>query len=132
MGINFGGVVVEVKKLLTSLMADKALAIDITLRRFTGQTFNTVLGHNVNTYDETTIKAIKLKHNDNSRQVLGDRLQASGQLQVGDVVYLIKFDDAPGKLSLKDLINDGTEEGIKIKQLKNIFDLAWAVTAEAE
>lgn len=132
MGINFGGVVVEVKKLLDSLMSDKALAQNITLRRFTGQTFNTTLGHNVNAYNDTAIKAIKLKHNDNSRQILGDRLQASGQIQVGDIVYLIRFDDAPGSLSLKDLINDGSETGIKIKRLKNIFDLAWAVTAEAE
>lgn len=132
MGIGFRGVEVAVNKLLTSLMSDEALARDITLRRFTGQTFDADEGHNVNTYDDTTIRAIKLQHSDLSRQILGDRLQASGQLQVGAVIYLVKFDDAPGKLSLKDLINDSGEEGIKIKKLENIFELAWAITAESD
>ena len=125
MGIGFSGVKTEVTKVIIALLSDAALARDITYKKYESETFDTSAGYAKITYSDFSIRAIKIKHNEKSHKL------KVGEIQAGDVEYLIKFSDMPSGESLKDLLIDGTDT-LKVKGLENIFDLAWLITTEAK
>ncbi len=125
MGIGFSGVKTEVTKVILAMLSDTSLARDITYKKFDTSVFDSVVGHNKITYSDSVIRAIKIKHAERSHKL------KVGDVQVGDVEYLLKFSAMPIGASLKDRIVDGVDT-LKVKNLENIFDLAWLVTTEAE
>jgi len=131
MPINFGDVQSDIKKVLADFFSDPDLTTDITYRKFISQAYDNNLGHTVTTYQNTSLKAIKVTHNSESHQIFGDFLEGAFKVQIGDVAYLLNFVGAPTDLSIKDLIDEGTEESIKVKQIKNASDLVYFVTVEA-
>ena len=126
MGINFAAVKVQVRKVLDDLFTDQALIRPVTYRRFLSQTFDKALKRNVIAYQDTPLNLIRLTNNQKSAELF-----TGNKVQVGEVVYIMRASDDPGSKSLKDLITDADQTSIKIKGLKNIFDLAWAISTEA-
>jgi len=126
MGINFAAVQVQVRKVLDDLFTDQALIRPVTYRRFLSQTFDKALKRNVIAYQDTPLNLIRLTNNQKSAELF-----TGNKVQVGEVVYIMRASDDPGSKSLKDLITDADQTSIKIKGLKNIFDLAWAISTEA-
>lgn len=125
MGINFRAVKVAVTQVIDNLLSDPELARDVTYKKYGKEAFDNILGYTAINYVETTIRAIKLKHNDRSEKL------NIANVQAGDTVYLVKNEDMPIGASLKDLIIDGTEI-MKIKSLQDIFQLAWGITTESK
>lgn len=125
MGIGFSGVKIEVTGVINAMLSDESLARDITYKKFDISTFDSDVGHTKIAYVDSEIRAIKIKHTEKSHKL------KEGDIQVGEVEYLIKFSDMPSGQSLKDIIIDGTDT-LKIKDLENIFDLAWLITTEAK
>lgn len=129
MSINFKAVTVAVNRVIENLLSDTTLAQDIIYKKYDSEAFNESGGFTVITYIETTIRAVKLKHNTYSQKLNVTGIQIAN-IQVGDTVYLIRNADLPSGGSLKDLIISGTET-LKVKDLQDIFQLAWAVTTES-
>jgi len=113
-----------IKKVLDDLMADVDLRKQITYRRYDSQEFSKAAGHMVNSYTDSVIYALRLRH-DNSSQIAG-----VGPVQVGDQLYLLRDSDAPSSMSLKDEIVDEFGVTQKIKDITPIFGLAVSVTVE--
>lgn len=114
-----------VESFLDQLLASTEFSEQITYRKWTGQSFDETLKHNVATYDETPIKTARMRHNSRSVKV------ATADIQVGDEVFIFKSIDVPEGMSLKDLIVDSTGLIMKVKAIDNIFDIAHAVTVES-
>lgn len=92
----------SVNSILPSLYEDEELATDITWRKFTGSVFNETSGVNDETYEESTIRAIRIEK---ETQGMSTGRQSGGvPITVGDVVYLFKGPDLPEGASTRDII----------------------------
>jgi len=121
----FGQVVPPIKKVLDALLADTQLRELVTYKKFASQEYDTVLKRNVvTTTDYAAVKAIRLRHTNESVQVF------TGKLEVGDQLFIFKFDDLPTGLSLKDRIVDESSKIHNAKSVDNIFDIAITVTVD--
>ena len=120
----FGQIEGPIKSVLNELFNDQELRKMVTYRLYDGQEFSEEEGYNVNAFKETSLPVLRLKHTFNSSFI------GISNVQVGDQLYLVRFEDAPIGLSLKDEVKD--ENGViqKIKSVDNIFNLAYAVTIE--
>jgi hypothetical protein len=105
-------------------MADTALRSQITYKRFDTQEYSNALGYEVNSYTEYSLDAIRLSHTQASNLV------GVGTIEIGSQLYLLKGDDAPTGMSLKDEIVDEFNELQKVSNITPIFGLAVAVTIE--
>lgn len=120
----FGAIKKPTKTILNQIFADQELSSVVTYRKFTGQTFDDSVGYNVDTFDESSITVVELKHGQESVFV------QVGEVQVGDVLFLFKFDDFPLGYSLKDQIQDSTGNLYNLKKITPIFELAVVVTVD--
>lgn len=121
----FGSVLPPISSLLRELTSDPDLIVAITYKRFDSQEFDASLGYNVNIYTDYAISgAIRLKHNVRSASV------SSGEVDVGDQLFMLKAPDVPSNTSLKDLIVDEHGDTLKVTAIDNIFDLAYSFTVE--
>lgn len=125
MGINFSGIKDQINIVLDELFTDAALIRSITYRLYTGQSFSSGAGHTVNTYTNSTVSAIRITHTDKSVAIF------SGELQAGDIVYIIRASEAPAGMSLKDLIVDSGET-LKVKKINDASGCAWFISVEGE
>lgn len=107
-----------VRQVLDRLMADRHLRSALVYRRFKSASFAPDVGHRVVLYDDFTFYGVRLRHNKKSI------LTASGEVEVGDEVFIIRGSDAPAGMSLKDRLKDANENLYSITSIDNIFDLA--------
>jgi hypothetical protein len=110
--------------LLQKLLADRKLAKNVTYRQWKSQAFDEAQGHAEDTYEDSLVKAVKLKHTRKSVAA-----STSSAVEVGDVVYVFKAADLPLDVSLKDLLVADLQTQT-IKAIDDIFGLAWFVTVE--
>lgn len=120
----FSQVFPQIRAVLTALFNDDVLPEDVTYRSYAGQTFDSGAGRAIDAYDETTLVAVRLRHNKRSQSV------SNTQVEVGDVLFMFDFRGFPVGYSLKDQIVD--EAGLKydIKGIDNIFELAISCTVK--
>jgi hypothetical protein len=116
-----------VKQVVAKLVSDPNMGKDVTYKRFVSSSFDNTLKRNVDVYQDFSIRGISLRHNRRSVQT------APGEIEVGDPIYLFKYDDFPPPEtpgSVRDLIV--TEEGkiLKVKEIQSIFELAVSVSVE--
>lgn len=107
-----------VRQVLNRLMADQHLRSTLVYKRFKSASFNQGVGHRVVLYDEFTFYGVRLRHNKKSI------LTASGAVEVGDEVFIIRGSDAPVGMSLKDRLEDVDGNLYSLTSIDNIFDLA--------
>jgi len=112
------------KAFLNQLMADKDLSRPVTYKRHKKTTFDETKGHNVTTWDSFPMPATKLLHNQRTVEV------SNSKVEVGDSLFLIRGDDSPDGMTLKDQIVD--EDGMKfrLKGIDNIFGIAVSITVD--
>ena len=114
-----------VESFLDQLLDSTEFSEEVTYRKWTGESFNSTLGYNVATYEGSTLKAARLRHNSRSVAV------ASADLQIGDEVFIFKSQHMPSEMSIKDLIVDENGITMKVKAFENIFNMAHAITVES-
>lgn len=81
-------------------------------------------GRTESTFDEYKIKALRLRHGMKSLFV------GQGEIEAGDQVYMILYENAPEGMSKKDEIIDENGDTQKPKGFNHIYDVAVAVTIE--
>lgn len=107
------------------ILDDDDLAVEVTYRKFVSQDYNESLGYNEDIFSETTPTVARLRH------TVASALVGVGDIQAGDQVYMMRAEDAPSGMSLKDEIINEDGETQKIKDITPIFGLAVLVTVEA-
>lgn len=120
----FGQVFPQIQAVLTQLFADDVLPEDVTYRKYSGQTFDAGLGRAIDSYDETPLVAVRLRHNQRSQSV------SNTQVEVGDNLFMFDFRGFPTGYSLKDQIVDAGGLTYDIKGIDNIFELAISCTVK--
>jgi hypothetical protein len=108
--------------MLAVLLSDDNFRERVTYKRYTGQSFDSSVGHTVNTYENKDLYAVRMRHNQRSVNV------ATSAVEVGDVLFV--FDNAgfPEEFSLKDLIEDVEGNLLGVKGIDPVFDMAFFVT----
>lgn len=108
-----------VRRVLDRLMADKHLRSALVYKRFKSASFDKTVGHRVVLYDNfNDLYGIRLRHNKKSVLI------ASGDVEIGDEVYLVRGSEVPTGMSLKDRMEDADGNLYSITSIDNIFDLA--------
>ena len=120
----FGDIKASVLPVLESFFTDTELARTIIYRRYVGETFSSELKYTVASYSDVTIPAIRMVHTARSAA------NAPGNVQAGQVLYMIRAEDAPDGMSLKDLIIDG-DETLSVSVINDIFGIVFEITVEA-
>lgn len=123
MGI-FGSIQGPIRAVLNNLINDRDLREQVKYDKYTGQAFDSELGHEVNTYASTVPYCIRLQHNADSVK------EATFEVQIGDNLFMFRGTDVPEGASLKDQIVDEAGLIYKVKDIQNIFGLAVSVTVE--
>lgn len=113
-----------IKRVLNDLFADEDLASDIRYRRFRDTAWSDADGAMVDRFRTFRIEGIRLRHTDRSKLV------GIADIQIGDQLYLLRYEGAPNRMSLKDEIRDEFGNTQKLKDIANIFNLAIAITVE--
>ena len=113
-----------IRRVLDDLFSDTGLAanIDIVQRGLT--TWDPETRQNVTAEETYTVAGIRLKHS--KRSVA---MSKSPGVQVGDRLYMIRYDDAPEGLSVNDVIVDDGQT-LDIKAIDRIFQYAYSITVE--
>ena len=110
------------RKLIAELMRTENLREKVVYKRYTGQGFDASVGYTVNTYEESELYAVRMRHNKNSVKM------SASDVQVGDVLFLFDGASFPADSSLKDLVVDAAGNELGIKGIDPIFDFAVSVT----
>jgi hypothetical protein len=115
----------QIRRVLANLMASPSLRKTVTYRKFTGQSaFDRSKGVPVETFDETTVTALELRHNQRSAMA-----SSSASVEVGDLAYMFLAEDIPSGFSMKDrLVADGKEK--KIKAIDPAIDLTILISVD--
>jgi hypothetical protein len=114
-----------INKVLNELFSDEELRTEIEYQK-KGVTigWDDDLRQNIVSREKHTIYAILLKHN--KKTVAQSK---SANVQVGDRLYMIRYQDAPTGMSLNDqIIHDG--QTLDIKAIDQIFTFAYSITVE--
>ena len=107
-----------VRSVINMLLTDPYLKKVVLYRKFSGQTFDSSAGHTVDAYEDLSLAAVELRHN--NRSVLA---AASSEIQAGDLLYIFRAEDLPENYSMRDcIVSGGTVK--KIKVITDIFDMA--------
>jgi hypothetical protein len=122
----------SVNSLILALINDPLLKKSIVYKRFSGQgSFDPALGYPVDSYDSISCDVMKLQHNAKSLKLFG----LDGSVQVGDLVYVIRYSDlitstnglVKENFGSQDIILvDGAEQ--HVDSIKWIFEFAAAVS----
>jgi hypothetical protein len=112
------------KLLLTRLLNDPELAVDLTITRTTAIDWDAENNENVETTSSLTVKAVKLKHTYQS--VLKSLTPG---VQEGEQVFLVQFADLPNGLTVNDIV-EFESKALNIRPLNPILDIAWAITVK--
>ena len=118
----FSQVRAPVQRTLTELLSDENFREQVTYKRHTGQAFNSSAGYTVDTYEDTVLYTVRMRHNQDSVKV------STSAVEVGDVLFLFDGSTFPDDSSLKDTIEDADGNAMGIKGIDPIFDLAVIVT----
>ena len=110
---------------LSELLRDENFKEDIIYKKYVSQEFSVAEGHIVETFQSYRISAVRMRHNKESVKV------SASDVQVGDVLFILKWDDLPGGPSLKDQIEDAAGNTLGVKGIDPVFDLAALVTVQA-
>ena len=124
MGV-FGRSIQALKNAIDLLMKDDTLYAVVTYKKWESQSFDRSLGHSVTVFDDTSVDAIKLRHNARSAMI------ASSEVQAGDPVFFMRYDDAPSGMSLKDEIVDANDNLFNVKDIADAFGIAYLITVES-
>lgn len=120
----FSQVFPQIRAVLTALFNDDVLPEDVIYRSYSGQSFDSGEGRAIDSYDETTLAAVRLRHNQRSQSV------SNTQVEVGDNLFMFDFRGFPTNYSLKDQIVDADGLTYDIKGIDNIFELAISCTVK--
>lgn len=128
----FSQVTKAVNSFLPKLFDDPDLPVTVTYQRFNASEFDEAQGYNVDTYDEYSIKAIRV---DNRSQAMSGRtrdyLPGAWQMQMGALGYIFRTEDFPEGASLKDMITDGVHS-YSVANVEPIHGLITRVTVEGD
>ena len=123
-----GGIVSQsfpiIREILHNVIGDTGVNEAVTYRRYNKQEYSEDLGYVDSSYDDFSMTVLRLKHNAKSAALV------TGNVQVGDDVFIIENGDCPVSMSLKDVIVDSTSAILKVSDVKSVFDLAKIVTIE--
>lgn len=107
-----------VRRVLDRIMADKRARSALVYKRFKSASFDETVGYRVVLYDDFDFYGIRLRHNKKSILI------ASGNVEIGDEVYIVRGSDVPTEMSLKDRMEDADGNLYTLTSIDNIFDLA--------
>lgn len=113
-----------VRQFLAKLVADPKLREEVTYKRYKSAEHNRTLGHKVIIYDNFTLYGVRMRHTKKSAFV------STGEVEVGDELFVIRGSDAPINMSLKDQLVDAEGNTLAIKWIDNVFNLAMLITIE--
>lgn len=115
-----------VLRILNVLMADEQLAEDLEYHLFAGQAFDDSVGYNVDTYEVSNVRAVRLRHSLKSASV------ATGEVQSGDMFFLFRFADLPATISKKDRLVDANGIEFHIRGIDKVFGLAISISVDGQ
>lgn len=121
MGFNFTSVKARINKIISDLLADEGLAVTITHKKDLGVVWSDEFKRNVASTSDTSMPAIRTKHNRRSVQVSGSGVEE------GDIVYFVQNSDMPSIITLNDRIVEGANS-YRIKNIQDLFGVAYIVT----
>jgi len=123
-----GGIVSQsfpiVREILHNVIGDTGVNEAVTYRRYKKQEYSEDLGYVASSYDDFSMTVLRLSHNAKSAALV------TGNVQIGDDVFIIENGSCPVNMSLKDVIVDSTSAILKVRDVKSVFDLAKIVTIE--
>ena len=112
--------------MISQAMRDPRMETEITYRKFESQgDFDKSKGHPQNDYDEKALTAIKMFHDAKSIN-----FAQPGDLQIGQPVFVFRFDDLPNGISLKDQIKEG-DSVYKVSHIQPYFETVALISVEA-
>lgn len=113
-----------VMAVLNQLLSDGQLSKTVTYRKFSGQAWSESKGVDAETFVESAIDAIELRHNQKSIAAA-----SSSELEVGDYMYVFRADDLPEGYSMKDqIVVSGSVK--RIKNIDNVFGMAVTMSVD--
>lgn len=118
----FSEIIDPVTGIVAELLRDENFRELVTYKKYTGQSFDATVGYTVNTYEDSDLYAVRMRHTKNSV-----RLSAS-EVEVGDVLFIFGGSDFPSDSSLKDVIEDESGNVFGIKGIDPVFEMATIVT----
>ena len=121
----FSQVLGPVDSMLSEILQDSNFSEEVTYKKYVSQSFSEAVGHVVETYESTTLKAVRMKHTAESATV------STSNVQVGDVLFMFKGGVLPSGASLKDLIEDAEGNVLGIKGIDPWFNMVAVVTVQA-
>ncbi len=113
-----------VMNVIDMFLADTMIAESLTYRKFRGQAFSEEEGHNVDTFDESTVTGLRLRH------TLRTASASQGNVEKGDQFFLFRLDAIPSGFSMKDKIVDLNDAIFSITAIDRILDLAVTFTVD--
>jgi hypothetical protein len=113
------------RAIVRQLLNDKDLRELVTYRLWVSQEFSREVGGNVDTYEETAdLKAARLRANAKTVAVL------AGNLEAGDVLFMMDAQTLPEGISKKDQIVDANGRIYKIEDIHHVFGIVVAFQVE--
>lgn len=124
----FDQIASAVKTILPKLYGDPLLAKIVTYRKYNGVSFDPTVGFNVERWKTYSVKAIKLTSPLQSKTATG---YEGGRtvVQGGETLFMIKSEDLPDGISVKDSILDERNVTYNVKRIEPIFGLLTKITA---
>jgi len=111
-----------VNQIFDMVKDEESIAVSLIYKRYTGQK------NGVDQFDEINISSdncLKLKHNEKSIAILGD---SNTNLNIGDVLYMIKGNAFPSTYSLKDTVSETNGPEQQISKITPVFGLLYVVS----
>jgi hypothetical protein len=112
--------------MINAAMRDPKMKTLVVYRKFAStDPFDRAKGYLEVDFDESVIDSIKMKHDARSINFSGDN-----SLQVGQPVFIFKWEDLPAGVSLKDQIQENGHV-YKVKLIQPVFETVALITCEA-
>lgn len=111
----FASVTPKIRNILEQIIGSALVNRTITWKLYQGDSFDSGAGYPVSQFTEYTgINAARTVHNTKSAKAVG------GEVEVGDAMYLVRNEELPDGISMKDEIVD-TDDSVTLK----ISNIQW-------
>ena len=110
---------------IKTVIEDPKLKKDVVYHRFKSESFDAVLGYNVEVYDELEITGCKFKATAKTGAV------RESLIQIGEPVFLFRPADLGEPLSVKDQIVDEEGAVFKVKSVVPLHGIATEILVES-
>lgn len=111
------------------LREDPQLKDVVIYKKFVSRIYSEEVGHNIDTFDNYEIIAIKTEHTKESIDVAREYPPTS-ELQIGDRLYIFIPTELPEGISLKDELVGGDAKVYSIKSIQPIYGIVTLITVD--